>query len=133
MKWKISLFLILYFLFAHQGVFSQMATYIDAPRQFSGPQAYKDKDSGIIFYVESDGRHVVAINPEGKILWCRDPFADAKLEPYRLKLPLIVYIGKPNEWQIKGREKQYIAISFNSSQFGIMDFENGDFIFQGQD
>ena len=37
------------------------------------PHTYRDPDSGIIFYVETDGRHVSAINPDGKILWSRDP------------------------------------------------------------
>ncbi len=114
-------------------VVAQTTTYIDAPRKFVGPQTYKDADTGIIFYVESDGRHVSAISQDGKILWHRNPFEDAKLEPYRLKFPVIVYLGKPNDWMIQGKKEKYIGIGFNSSQFGIMDFEKGDFKFMGQD
>ena len=65
--------------------------------KFSGPTAYKDADTGIIFYVESDGRHVVALDKDGKILWCRDPSVDAKLKPYRTEYPHINYIGRPQK------------------------------------
>src|SRR4051812_12323564 len=46
------------------------------------PTTFKDADSGIVFYVESDGRHVSAISPDGKILWSRDPFLDSHLAHY---------------------------------------------------
>ena len=41
--------------------------------RFPGPQVYKDPTSGTLFYVETDGRHVVAISSEGKLLWSKDP------------------------------------------------------------
>ena len=53
------------------------------PPPISLPYTFRDADSGIVFYVESDGRHVSAISPEGKILWSRDPFLDAHLEQDR--------------------------------------------------
>jgi hypothetical protein len=104
--------------------------------QFRGAQTYKDAESGIIFYVESDGRHLAAIDRDGKILWHRDPFADAKLEYYRTKTPQIVYVGKPREkaqeyWA--GKQKKVISIGFNSSQFGEVDINTGEFHFAGQD
>jgi hypothetical protein len=40
------------------------------------PKAYKDARTSISFYVESDGRHVAAIDPEGTLLWVRNPFED---------------------------------------------------------
>ena len=113
-------------------VVAQTTSYVDAPRKFVEPQSYKDADTGIIFYVESDGRHVSAISQEGKILWHRNPFEDAKLEPYRCKFPVISFVGKPNDWMIKGGNKKYILINFNSSQAGIMDFDKGDFICIGK-
>jgi hypothetical protein len=114
-------------------VVAQTVTYVNSARSFKGPQAYKDKDSGIIFYVESDGRHVAAISDEGKILWNRDPFVEGKLEAYRVQKPQIVFIGKPNESTAKHHPGKFVAISFNSSQFGLLDFEKGDFTFEGQD
>src|SRR5436190_24330359 len=104
--------------------------------QFRGAQTYKDAESGIIFYVESDGRHLAAIDRDGKIVWHRDPFADAKLQYYRTKSPQIVYVGKASEraqeyWP--GKQKKVIGIAFNSSQFGEVDIKTGEFQFGGQD
>jgi hypothetical protein len=114
-------------------------TVNSGPVPITLPHTYKDVDSGIVFYVESDGRHVTAIAPDSRILWSRDPFADAHLQPYRTHTPLIVYIGKidvadeSHNWMLRGRTGRYIAISFNSSQFGIIDIKTGDFTFMGQD
>ena len=60
---------------------------------FPGPQVYKDPNSGTLFYVETDGRHVAAISGKGKLLWSKDPFKDAHLPFYRTEKPQIVYIG----------------------------------------
>ena len=38
--------------------------------EFVAPQAIQDSRTKVIYYLESDHRHVVAIDPEGKILWC---------------------------------------------------------------
>ena len=117
---------------------NKTTTYVGKYDQpFPGPQAYRDADSGIIFYVESDGRHVAALSNEGKVLWHRDPFTDAKLQPYRTKQPRIVWIGQPLKWMVeamssKGRGK-FISVSYNSSQAGVMDIKTGDFTFMGQD
>jgi hypothetical protein len=89
----------------------------------------------ILFYVESDGRHVTAINPDGKILWSREPFGDAHLEFYRTKTPRIVYIQRIDDahnWMLKGKSGKYIGTRFNSSQSGILDVKTGDFTFMGQ-
>lgn len=48
------------------------------------PFAYFDPNSGITFYVESDGRHLAAIDKNGKVLWVRNPFVDNNLCSYRL-------------------------------------------------
>jgi len=112
---------------------AQSETYLDYTREFPGPQSYKDLKSNILFYVESDGRHVVAIDESGKILWHRNPFVEAKLEPYRIDHPVIVYIGPANISVLPGIEKEYIGISFDSSQFGVINIKTGDFQFLGQD
>ena len=87
------------------------------------PHTYKDAESGIVFYVESDGRHVSAISPAGQILWSRDPFADAHLPFYRTHTPRIVFIGR---W------RGSVAISFDSTQSGDLDIKTGNFTFTGQ-
>jgi hypothetical protein len=102
---------------------------------FPGPQSYRDSTTGITFYVESDGLHVAAISKEGKILWVRDPFHDAKLSDYRTHKPQIVSIGKGN-WSVNGvrrRDVPAILIRFNSSQFGAMKMSDGEFQIYGQD
>jgi hypothetical protein len=108
------------------------ASCIDAPGVVCPPQTYKDSNSGLIFYVESDGRHVTAINPEGKILWTRNPFEDARLEPYRNPMPRITWIGPVGENAL-GKTGTFIFIRFDSSQGGVMNVETGDFTYGGRD
>src|SRR5262249_36881652 len=83
------------------------------------PQTYKDAASGLLFYVESDGRHVTAINSEGKILWTRNPFEDARLTPYRNPFPRIIYIGPATDWTPPNKTEQFFFIRFDSSQSGM--------------
>lgn len=61
----------------------------------SPPSTYRDPESGIIFYFESDGRHLAAIDRTGKLLWVRNPFVDSDLCPYRSAHPYISWIGSP--------------------------------------
>jgi hypothetical protein len=85
--------------------------------------------------VESDGLHVAAISKEGKILWVRDPFHDAKLSDYRTHHPQIVFVGK-GSWWANGTQRTdvpAILIRFNSSQFGAMRMSDGEFQPGGQD
>src|SRR6185312_1756272 len=74
------------------------------PVPISLPYKYKDPNSGMTFEVENDGRHVVAVDENGKTLWRRDPFADAHLQFYRTTTPKIVYLSSlrkddaPHQW-----------------------------------
>ena len=109
---------------------------VNYPQPIPLPYTYKDPDSGTVFYVESDGRHVSAIGPDGKILWSRDPFADAHVPFYRTETPRIFYIGKAHkkdelDLATKGIAR-IIAITYDSSQYGFLDVRTGDFIFWGQ-
>lgn len=113
------------------------------PTGITLPYVLTDVDSGVTFLVEEDGRHVSATDPFGALLWYRDPFADAHLEPYRTRTPCIVRFdlhkrGPSDDFQFaeqmlhkKGINK-FISISFNSSQTGFMDVTTGDFFFTGQ-
>ena len=107
-----------------------------APRRDGYPavtngQAYKDAATGVIVYVETDGRHVVAISPDGRILWRKDPFVDAGLEPYRMARPTIDVVEKCG-WQ-PGTKRNFLCMTFTSSQFGEMDIATGQFFPGGQD
>jgi hypothetical protein len=86
-----------------------------------------------LYYVEGDGRHLVAVSRDGVILWREDPFTQANLEPYRVDEPQISRLGRPGRALVEGRVGSYIAVQFNSTQFGIVDVATGEFIYQGQD
>ncbi len=94
-----------------------------------------------MFFVESDGRHITAFNSKGKILWSKDPFADAKWEFYRTNTPKIVYIDGPrtdkaHAWirraMVRAGVPNYISITYNSSQFGCIDIRDGRLHYMGQ-
>jgi len=121
----------LFFCAAQKSV-TYVAHYLEP---FPGPQAYKDLSSGTILYVESDGRHVAAISPEGKILWNRDPFSDAHLEFYRTDKPQIIFIGpaKADDYPKGWKRKEIAAIAFNNSQFGDLRIGDGEFQILGRD
>ena len=62
-----------------------------------------------MLYVESDGRHMAAITPDGKIVWHRNLFSDPRLERQFPVPPQIE--GEPSlsseEWG--RREHSYVA------------------------
>jgi hypothetical protein len=102
------------------------------------PLAFKDSMTGILIYAESDGRHVAGIDRDGKILWHRNPFEDAKLEPYRTRRPVVSFIGHAHESTLRtmksrGKQGPFVGLSFNSTQSGLLDVKTGDFFFIGQD
>lgn len=94
--------------------------------------SYKDTATGLVFYVESDGRHVVALAPDGHFLWVEDPFLTARLELYRTPTPQIRTLGAMPARETKAHPGTYIAITYNSSQSGLIDEHTGEFIFLGQ-
>jgi len=102
---------------------------------FRGPQVYKDAKSGTLIYVESDGRHMAAISPDGKLLWHRDPFQDAHLPVYRVKNPQVIYMGPVEKTYSvdKGEPDEFVAVSLTNSQFGLVRISTGEFQFHGQD
>jgi len=102
---------------AAQETRTYVARYLQA---FPGPQVYKDVHTGTVLYVETDGRHVAAISRDGKLLWNRDPFKDARLEFYRTKNPQIVYIGPVSKsGPYAGKQPERLAaITFNNPRSG---------------
>ncbi len=105
------------------------------------PMAYKDSRTFISFYVESDGRHVAAMDPDGKLLWVRNPFEDQNLCPYRNARPVIrvlatTEISSEMAGVIQSRgmnpRHTFLEIKFDSSQFGVIDESTGNFLFEGQ-
>ena len=108
------------------------------PAQPAYPFTYHDSSTGILLYVESDGRHLAAFSPQGDLLWVRNPFEDKHLCPYRTERPIIFRIVPFPEslharvaWYLK-REGPFVQIEFDSSQFGAIDLPTGDFQPMGQ-
>jgi hypothetical protein len=94
------------------------------------PKAYKDPRTSIFFYVESDGRHLAAIDPEGNLLWVRNPYEDKPAFcQYRTPRPVIDYIAateiSPQLAALKSwgatLGHTFLEIRFDSSQFGVLD------------
>jgi hypothetical protein len=116
--------------------------YVDWDPASAKPSVYRDPRTSITFYVESDGRHLAAIDGDGKLLWVRNPFEDRQLCPYRTGWPVISgmeatdispALAKLRErWGVNTHDK-FIAIPFDSSQFGVVNETTGDFDFEGQD
>jgi len=102
---------------------------------YRGPTAYVDKKLGVVIYAESDGKHLSAIDLEGRVLWTRSPFSDAHLKPYRVAEPRIVHVYAPLPWMREGAKKTdtFIALEFESTQFGVVDLKSGKFFSLGQD
>lgn len=111
----------------------QTTPALTAYHSFHKPLAFRPPGSHVIFYVETDGRHVTALDSDGKILWCRNPFVEARLKPYRTPRPVIRLIGQSTKGTTDQMEEKFISVAFDSSQFGFMDIKTGDFTFSGQD
>jgi len=106
-----------------------------AVEPYRGPVAYVDKKSRLVLYAETDGKHLSAIDSEGRVLWTRSPFADAHLKPYRVAEPRIIQVYAPLPWMLqvaKGRGT-FAALEFESTQFGLVDLKSGEFLSLGQD
>ncbi|MEJ0086936.1 MAG: hypothetical protein WDO72_14760 [Pseudomonadota bacterium] len=123
--------------------------YVEWDPSVAKPLTFKDLRTQVTFYVESDGRHLAAIDSQGKILWVRNPFEDSKLCPYRTPRPIIYRIEEAdspldadapgNEIWLSAFRKRgmdpshgFIRIHFDSSQFGLVDISNGAFLMEGQ-
>lgn len=110
--------------------------------KWAKPMVYKDPLTSIFLYVETDGRHVAAIDSRGKLLWVRNPYQQAGLCPYRTPRPVIYSIKAADsintnlsEWikKVGGNPNgRFVSITFDSSQFGLLDEHTGRFIFEGQ-
>jgi hypothetical protein len=105
-------------------------------RPFRAPIACTDNSVKTIFYVESDGRHLSAIGFDGLVQWTRNPFVDAHLKAYRVENPRIVWMGAVEPSLLGSQpdpKRRFIAIEFDSTEFGVVDTSNGDFKSLGRD
>jgi hypothetical protein len=84
------------------------------PGRAGRPLSYLDKQTDTLLYLEGGGRHLAALSSSGKILWLKNPIHEDLIA---------------RRWKRKGH---FVAIQFDSSQFGVVDIKNGDFLFNGQ-
>ncbi len=101
-------------------------------RQALYPIRVTDKETGMVYEVQSDRRTIIATKPDGTIVWKVNPFVDAKLKPYRSDYPFIVEIWsqKPN---VSTRKAPYLSIVFDGGQFGDLDLASGRYTYSGSD
>lgn len=101
--------------------------------QFQVDLIYADPASGVRYRVERDGRHLAAVDKKGRVLWRRDPFADAKLHPYRISYPRILAVGPAPAAagpQLAGH--QGLEVDYNSTQALLIDLTTGTITSLGQ-
>lgn len=106
------------------------------------PMAYKDPRTLITMYVETDSRHIAATDEQGKLMWVRNPWEEAHAFcPYRTPRPVVaslkrVELSDPGRSYLKSRganlEHTIISLSYDSSQFGMLDESTGIFFPKGK-
>jgi len=105
-------------------------------RPFRGPIACADNTMKMIFYVESDGRHLSAIGFDGIVRWTRNPGVDAHIQPRDVGSPRIVWMGEAEPSMLGSHPdpgRHFIAIDLDSATSGVVDTTTGDFIRLAQD
>ncbi len=105
------------------------------------PMSYKDPRTLVTLYVESDGRHLAAIDADGKLLWIRNPWEDPPgFCQYRTPRPVIATLKQtelpsdPSYLRSRGAnlEHTFLELQFDSSQYGFLDESTGEFFPLGQ-
>ena len=95
-----------------------------------------DTVNKVKFILDSTQTLIIAVDYNYKKIWSTDPWRDNKLQAYRTKRPIIIYFELMGKEKAPGWEKlpdNVIWISYNNSQFGIIDQKTGKFRFLGQD
>ena len=101
-------------------------------RQALYPIRVTDKETGIVYEVQSDRRTITATKPDGTIIWKVNPFEDEKLEKYRSDHPFIVQIWRPKT-NPTSRKGDFLSIYFTGGQQGDLDLASGKYTYTGQD
>jgi hypothetical protein len=101
-------------------------------RQAVYPIQVTDKETGIVYEVQSDRRTITATRADGTIVWKINPYEDAKLKPYRSDHPFIVQIWSPKT-NSSNRKGDYLSICFTGGQQGDLDLASGRYTYWGQD
>jgi hypothetical protein len=95
-----------------------------------------------VFYFESDGQYVAAIDKDGKVLWHKNPAEEAGLKGFtkgdKVVRPVIIYACPPLDWMLRamkdrGKTGEYLTVTFSTKAFGLLDKQTGGFTYLGSD
>lgn len=104
------------------------------------------------YVLDSTHTTISAFDKVGKLIWSTNPYKDNHLQEYREKFPFIRYMAFSTEkfapllttrcgFRLSIQEKysryyatsiRVISISYNNTQFGVIDLESGKFCSFGQ-
>ena len=97
---------------------------------------YLDRATGITVRAEPDRVHLSAFDKTGRVIWTRDPFESGALETStEVYHPKVTQVHQPVAVFTKCCAKagrHYAMLNWNSTQYGLLDVQSGDFIYLGQ-
>jgi hypothetical protein len=90
----------------------------------NGQKVIQDPKTKVIYYLESDLRHIAALSPDGKLLWC--------CEVVPASAPTRVHILS---FGIDAKNESYLDVSTNPAglAYGIISKKTGVYSFLGED
>jgi hypothetical protein len=99
-----------------------------------------DKDAGIVFYFETDGRHVTALRRDGSVIWHRDIVqATARISITPDKRGRVITFAGPapsetvERLRQAGKDGPYILVGFNEAEMGLVNKMTGEYLTQRND
>jgi len=99
------------------------------------PVCFRDVRTNILVCSERDGSQVTAVQ-NGRQLWRKDSHSDWKIHPYRTLYPVVVSMTVPPPGLLDPpsleKYRRGILITYDSSEFGVLDQETGSFQGLGQ-
>lgn len=119
-----------------QNQFTYIAHYLENEKLPIEKRILVDSVNKVKFILDSTQTLIIAVDFNYKKIWSTDPWRDNKLRVYRTKRPTINYFELLGKEKAPGWEKlpdNVIWVSYNNSQFGIVDQKTGNFRFLGQD
>src|SRR3954447_12630177 len=104
----------------------------ESPRQADGPLTFRAEGSNVLVYVESDRRHLAAVDINGKVLWHKDVTQELNTKSLRDRPARINYVGKPLDWMLKlipggGSAADYFGIALSTKEFGLINLRTGKY------
>ena len=83
----------------------------------------RDPETKILYYLESDRRHIAAISPDGKVLWCSEvvPLVTKGWQGIKPERIQAFWLAPPEgESSGKGKDESVIKVSITGEGFGGM-------------